>query len=436
MVFGLFTRKPDPSSFQLQLHTPTPSISNSESPAALPPLSLSPPPTSLTTDLDTEPEVTDPTALYDLVRSVPPQTLHAYTLAHLRPSSTSQTTPPSPRTLTALTHFFSALSPPPQLHCARCHVSFFELSNTDTSCRVPHDDESALVDRSAYETLWGCCGRSVEGTGDMGPPDGWCYEGRHTVGICSVTRVKCLFYLKTDTKRARFRADSTIHDDKLVSCAAAGCHGRKRKRSISVSSDDVSINLSIRKKGKDKAKVKSIDDSSPKSATIRKPVSRASTRPTPKPLSRASSATQVRSRPLLKSHLHQSYLATSPAVESGSISESDASPAPARHKSITPRDSDPPRESKSPVRPSRGRTTTNTRTNARPTADEQPRKPRTRSTAREERSLSRPRASVRGDSVRVLRQHSEREKEKGMGESEGEEMGRGRGREVKKRRVG
>ncbi|KAG2742018.1 hypothetical protein P692DRAFT_20879695 [Suillus brevipes Sb2] len=53
------------------------------------------------------------------------------------------------------------------------------------------------------ETLWGCCGASVQGTGDMGPLDGWCYEGRHT----------------TDTKRARFRADSTILDDKLVSCA-------------------------------------------------------------------------------------------------------------------------------------------------------------------------------------------------------------------------
>lgn len=254
----------------------------------------------------------------------------------------------------------------------------------------------------------------------MGPPDGWCYEGRHT----------------TDTKRARFRADSTIHDDKLMTCVAAGCHGRKRKRSVSVSSDDVSVNLSIRKKGKDKAKAKSIDDSSPKSAPTRKSVPKASARPTPKPLSRASSSTQVRGRPLLKSQLHQSYLAASPAVEGGSISESDASPAPIRHKSTTSRDSDPPRQSKSPVRPTRGRTTTNIPTNARPTADEQLRKPRTRSAAREERSLSRPRAGVRGDSVRVLRERSEREKEKGMSESEGEEMGRGRGREVKKRRVG
>ncbi|OAX42072.1 hypothetical protein K503DRAFT_863392 [Rhizopogon vinicolor AM-OR11-026] len=416
MVFGLFTRKPDTSPFQL--HTPTPSISNSESLAAAPPISPSPPPNSLTTDLDAETEVTDPTVLYDLVRSVPPQTLHTYTLAHLRPLTTSQETPPSPRTLTALTNFFSSLSPPPQLHCARCHSSFFELSNTDTSCRVPHDDESALVDRSAYETLWGCCGQSVEGTGDMGPPNGWCYEGRHT----------------TDIKRARFRADSTIHDDKLVSCDTMGCHGRKRKRSTSVSSDDMSI--SMRKKDKGKAKAKSIDESSPKSATTRKPASKASTRSTPKPLSKTSSTNQLRSRPLLKSHLHQSHVA-SPTVDGESISGSDA-PALARHKSTTPRDSDPPREPDIPVRPPRERTNTNTsiKANMRPTADE-PRRPRTRSAAREERSLSRPRASARGSSVRVvLRERSAREKEKGVSESDGDERGRGRGREVKKRRVG
>jgi hypothetical protein len=41
----------------------------------------------------------------------------------------------------------------------------------------------------------------------MGPPDGWCYEGKHTV----------------DPKRARFRADSTPHDDKLTTCAQLRC---------------------------------------------------------------------------------------------------------------------------------------------------------------------------------------------------------------------
>lgn len=73
------------------------------------------------------------------------------------------------------------------------------MENTDRSCLVPHDDESAEVERvgvtprsqkkgkvtggfgSEYETLWGCCEKVVEGDGDMGPPDGWCYEGKHTV---------------------------------------------------------------------------------------------------------------------------------------------------------------------------------------------------------------------------------------------------------------
>jgi hypothetical protein len=69
-----------------------------------------------------------------------------------------------------------------------------EIENDDRSCLVPHDDDSALVERvgraakrrggeggPVYETLWQCCGKTVEGDGDQGPPDGWCYEGRHTV---------------------------------------------------------------------------------------------------------------------------------------------------------------------------------------------------------------------------------------------------------------
>lgn len=394
MVFSLFTRKP--GSPPVQLHTPSPS----DSPVAL---SSTPPPTT-----HTEPEVTDPTALYDLVCSVPPQTLHTYMLTNLSPTSDPPPISLSPRTLTALTHFFHQLSPPPQLHCVRCHSSFFDLSNTDTSCRIPHDDESALVDRAAYETLWGCCGASVEGTGDMGPPDGWCYEGRHT----------------TDTKRARFRADSTIHDDKLVSCAATGCHGRKRKRSVSVSSGDLSA--SIRKKDKSKVNV----ESSPKLA--RKPTPKSST---PKPLSKTGTfissvaLPQPRIKPLPKSNLHQSHIASS-TVDAVSESESDTQ-----------------QESDIPSRPTRERTRTRstvdeqkTRLTAddktRPLADENMCRPRTRSAAREERSLSRTRALVRGGSVRVLRERErEKEKERGITELDGDER-RGRGREVKKRRVG
>lgn len=163
---------------------------------------------------DSSPLPTDPSPLRRLIASVPPQTLHTYTLAHLDPLSS-----PDPAALTVLFNFFATLAPPPRLHCVRCHKGYFQVENTDRSCLVPHDDESAEVERvgassrskglgTEYETLWGCCGKTVEGDGDMGPPDGWCYEGKHT----------------TDMKRARFRADSTPYDDKLASCERLRCH--------------------------------------------------------------------------------------------------------------------------------------------------------------------------------------------------------------------
>lgn len=164
------------------------------SPEAEPPITPSPPPQDL---------ITDPNPLHALIASIPAQTFHAYTLAHLIPPSQPlsplsfphiplPSDPPSPKTLTSLTNFFANLVPPPRLHCTRCHKSYFEVENSDRSCLVPHDDESAEVERvgatgrskgigTEYETLWGCCGKTVEGDGDMGPPDGWCYEGKHTV---------------------------------------------------------------------------------------------------------------------------------------------------------------------------------------------------------------------------------------------------------------
>ncbi|KAI0037917.1 hypothetical protein FA95DRAFT_1613781 [Auriscalpium vulgare] len=98
--------------------------------------------------------------------------------------------------------FFATLTPPSRLPGARCHADFVDVKNGDRVCRVAHDDESAEVKRvrrcagdgAEYETLWGCCGRTVEGGGDQGPPDGWCYEGKHM----------------TDVKRARSRADSAL----------------------------------------------------------------------------------------------------------------------------------------------------------------------------------------------------------------------------------
>ncbi|KAK7470031.1 hypothetical protein VKT23_001466 [Stygiomarasmius scandens] len=181
-----------------------------------PPITPSPPPLDPTRDAELG-LISDPTALHTLISSIPPKILHEYTLNHLIPParSTVPIHPPSSLTLTHLTSFFSSLTPPPKLHCVRCHKFFYEVENDDRSCLVPHDDDSAEVERvgsskkvdTAYQTLWGCCGKMVEGDGDMGPPDGWCYEGKHT----------------TDTKRARFRADSTIHDDKLSSCDKLKC---------------------------------------------------------------------------------------------------------------------------------------------------------------------------------------------------------------------
>ncbi|KAH8982842.1 hypothetical protein EDB92DRAFT_1804287, partial [Lactarius akahatsu] len=148
-----------------------------------------------------------PEAVHALVSTIPAKTLHAYVLAHL---------PTAPLdTLAALASFFATLAPPPRLHCARCHSDYTEVENDDRSCHVPHDDDSANVERvgmgrggSEYETHYGCCGKTVDGEGDLGPPDGWCYEGMHT----------------TDMKRARFRADSTPANDMLDSCFRLNCH--------------------------------------------------------------------------------------------------------------------------------------------------------------------------------------------------------------------
>jgi hypothetical protein len=121
-----------------------------------------------------------PEALHTLVTSIPAKTVHAYLLDNIPAAP--------PDTLAALASFFATLSPPPLLHCVRCHEDYTDIENGDRSCRVPHDDESAEVGwaghkrgDSDYETYYGCCGKTVEGDGDLGPPDGWCYEGMHTV---------------------------------------------------------------------------------------------------------------------------------------------------------------------------------------------------------------------------------------------------------------
>lgn len=138
--------------------------------------------------------------LYRLIASVPTKTLHQYTLSKLR-AATNPTTSSAPEhrlshaTLAAVADFFADLHPPPKLHCVRCHKEYVEVENEDRSCTVAHDDESTVVERVGrgsrrgrggedgpeYETLWQCCEKTVEGDGDQGPPDGWCYEGKHTV---------------------------------------------------------------------------------------------------------------------------------------------------------------------------------------------------------------------------------------------------------------
>ena len=121
---------------------------------------------------------------------IPPKTLHAYVLSRIPRTE--------PDALPALAGFFSELAPPQRIHCVRCHKDFVEVENDDRACLVPQDDESAEVERvgaaaranrvpgtvgATFETLWGCCGKIVEGDGDQGPPDGWCYEGKHTVRL-------------------------------------------------------------------------------------------------------------------------------------------------------------------------------------------------------------------------------------------------------------
>ncbi|KIM58804.1 hypothetical protein SCLCIDRAFT_16687 [Scleroderma citrinum Foug A] len=173
-TFGLFTRKPTaedapestrsarPGSSEVHLLTPTLSMislpasaggvegDGDSSPASYIPATPSPPLPAA-----------DAKQLYDLMLTIPAKTLHAYTRASLtHPSNTTSppaescavdsltaVPPPSPETVSKLQRFFVTLPLPPLLHCNK---------EKDNACRVPHDDESALVSRVPgveYETL-------------------------------------------------------------------------------------------------------------------------------------------------------------------------------------------------------------------------------------------------------------------------------------------
>ena len=127
-------------------------------------------------------------ALRSLISSISAKTLHAFLLDNIPAAQTD--------TLAALASFFAALSPPPLLHCVRCHEDYIDVENGNCSCCVPHDEYDIDVTwigghgDTEYETLYFYCGKTVEGEGDRGPPAGWCYEGMHTVS--QVKSINCL----------------------------------------------------------------------------------------------------------------------------------------------------------------------------------------------------------------------------------------------------
>ena len=248
-MFGFFSRKQQPTAKVSDLPSDDPMAVDSEpqqlrtpspSEAAFNGLGLQHPTIAMTLPPGSSHSPTPavpptPEALHSLITSIPAKTLHTYLLDNIPAAP--------PDILAALASFFATLSPPPLLHCVRCHGDYTDIENGDRSCRVPHDDDSAEVEYighkrgdSDYETYYGCCGKTVEGEGDLGPPDGWCYEGMHTVSqiahlaghFSSHMLIIYPLYLyaarQTDTKRARFRADSTNADDKLDSCLRLNCH--------------------------------------------------------------------------------------------------------------------------------------------------------------------------------------------------------------------
>ena len=181
MVFGLFS-KPKPAELttkgaQAQLRTPSPSASVSVGTA--PPQSPDPETGESkqglkrrrsespnhaaggAQDETTLPPPANPAELLSRVKKIPAKTLHSYVVSHL-PQAT-------PEVADILLAFFATLQPPPKLHCVRCHKGYTEVENTDRSCLIPHDDDSAEVMRaglntkgSKYETHYACCNKIVE----------------------------------------------------------------------------------------------------------------------------------------------------------------------------------------------------------------------------------------------------------------------------------
>ncbi|KAG9041714.1 hypothetical protein FS837_011843 [Tulasnella sp. UAMH 9824] len=139
--------------------------------------------------------------LKGLVQSCPPKSFHSALLARLNGAT--------PEQVASLSKLLEGLTPPPMLHCARCHQDYLEEENYDRICVIDHDDNSTEVRHN--ETFWGCCGASTEG---QEPPAGWCFEGKHT----------------NDRSKARYREDyeDNEEEDGLQSCEERKCHRRAK----------------------------------------------------------------------------------------------------------------------------------------------------------------------------------------------------------------
>ncbi|CAG7848695.1 SubName: Full=Uncharacterized protein {ECO:0000313/EMBL:CCA69083.1} [Serendipita indica DSM 11827] len=183
----------------------------------------------------TQPDVSNLGGLKELIHTVPPKTLYQFMVQRLdiqKPGARGKKKP-NPNAFPTLENdfpvlssFFTGLVVPPKKHCLRCHSDYFDIENGPRSCVREHDDDSAVVRRSAqgiHETFWGCCGQTVDGDGDQGPPAGFCFIGTHT----------------SDREEARYRQDGTPEDDKLGDCAKLRCGTRKpkRKRATSMADD-------------------------------------------------------------------------------------------------------------------------------------------------------------------------------------------------------
>lgn len=98
--------------------------------------------------------MSDISELQDRVRGVPLCTLRDYIISSLSKPASEDTG--------SVLRFFASLQIPERLHCARCHMSYYEEENTRTSCKMEHDEEPEDDDYGPFEAQFMCCGEYVE----------------------------------------------------------------------------------------------------------------------------------------------------------------------------------------------------------------------------------------------------------------------------------